>query len=333
MENLETLRALERGLEHFRAIFRCDPQRVICDMHPNYLSTRWAQQYAETNSLPLFQVQHHHAHVASLMAEHSLTPDETVIGVSFDGTGYGTDGTIWGGEIFVGGYSKFERVAHLKYVPMPGGDAAIKKPYRMALTHLMAAGLEWSGDLPCVAAADAQERRMLRRQIETRLNCVDTSSMGRLFDAVASLVGICHRSTYEGQAAVELEMAATSLLDLPSRDAYDVDLIDSDPVILDPANLFRLVVDDFRRGTPAAVIAARFHRGISDCIANVCERIREQRKIATVALTGGVFQNILLLELAGQDLTRRGFKVLTHHVVPPNDGGLSLGQALIGLTH
>jgi hydrogenase maturation protein HypF len=332
MENLETLNALERGLAHFRSIFRCDPKWVVCDLHPGYLSTRWAQEFAKTNNLPLLQVQHHHAHVASLMVEHGLSADK-VIGISFDGTGYGTDGAVWGGEIFVADYSSFQRVAHLKYVPLPGGDAAIKKPYRMALVHLRAAGLDWSEDLPCVKAVDDSERSLLRRQLSARINCVDTSSMGRLFDAVASLLGICHNSTYEGQAAVELEMAATSIAAVVGRDAYRIELIGDNPTILDPTNLLNALVANFRDGSSPGQLAAWFHHAVADCIVNVCSRIRERMDISVVALTGGVFQNVLLLDLSKEGLIQKGFDVLTHRIVPPNDGGISLGQAVIGLTH
>jgi hydrogenase maturation protein HypF len=266
------------------------------------------------------------------MAEHGLS-DDKVIGISFDGTGYGTDGAIWGGEIFAADYSSFQRVAHLKYVPLPGGDAAIKKPYRMALVHLLMAGLDWSEDLPCVRAVDERERSVLSRQLDARVNCVDTSSMGRLFDAVASLLGICHHSTYEGQAAVELEMAARpGGPEAVSGEAYRIDLVGANPTLLDPTNLIHSLVADFRSGSPIGDISARFHHAVADGIVDVCSRIREQLGISVVALTGGVFQNALLLDLCKRGLEGKNFDVLTHRVVPPNDGGISLGQALIGLT-
>src|SRR6185369_886773 len=167
-----------------------DPTRVICDMHPGYLSTGWAENFSQKNGLPIIKAQHHHAHVASVMAEHGLDPTENVIGVTYDGTGFGTDRAIWGGEILIANCASFRRAAHLKYVKLPGGDAAIKRPYRVALTHLAAAGIDWSHDLPCVAAAPANELPVLRKQIDTGFNCIDTSSMGRLFDAVASLLGV-----------------------------------------------------------------------------------------------------------------------------------------------
>lgn len=387
MENLETLEAMERGLAHFRALFRCEPIKVVCDLHPGYLSTKWAKAFAEKNGLPLLQVQHHYAHVASLMAEHGFgwTPlyqaerdrsepnrachdrperdksehdtSAAILGVSFDGTGFGTDGAIWGGEVMIADYRSFQRVARLKYVPLPGGDAAVKRPYRMALAHLMAAGIDWDEDLPCVAAAPADERRVLQRQIETGLNCVATSSMGRLFDAVASLVGVCHVSSYEAQAAIELEMAGGAA----GGDGFRFELVESgiqgiagagDPaaiaraentreihrstiyrqceLVIDPAPVLRSLVADVRAGVSLPEIAARFHAGVAGMIAEVCSGLRSTGAPEVVGLTGGVFQNVRLLGETKERLEREGFRVLTHRVVPPNDGGLALGQALVG---
>lgn len=325
MENLETLEAMERGLAHFRTIFRCEPQQVMCDLHPGYLSTKWAQQFCKRNGLPLVQVQHHYAHLASLMAEHGMDGAQPVLGVSFDGTGFGTDGAIWGGEVMIADYRSFERVARLKYVLLPGGDAAVKRPYRMALAHLMAAGIGWDEDLPCVAAAPNEERRVLQRQIESGLNCVNTSSMGRLFDAVASLVGVCQVASYEAQAAIELEMISA----VADR-SYAFDIIDGNPLIIDPATVLRAVVTDLRTGLAPATIAARFHGAVAEMIAEVCTRLRASGAPAGVGLTGGVFQNIRLLSEAKTRLQREGFRVLTHRIVPANDGGLALGQAVVG---
>jgi hydrogenase maturation protein HypF len=326
MENLETLEAMERGLAHFRAIFRCGPVRVMCDLHPGYLSTRWAHEFADKNRLPLIQVQHHYAHVVSLLAEHGRA-GETILGISFDGTGYGTDGAIWGGEILLADAARFERVAHLKYVPLPGGDAAVKRAYRMALAHLHAAGVPWDDDLPCVAATPAEERGVLRRQLETGLQCVNTSSMGRLFDAVASLAGVCHVASYEAQAAIELEMQAGDAVE----GGYAFAIGGEAPIVVDPAPVVQAVVRDVRARVRAAVIAARFHAGVAASVVEVCTRLAARGAPRVAGLTGGVFQNVRLLRETREQLERAGFEVLTHRVVPANDGGLSLGQAVVGL--
>jgi hydrogenase maturation protein HypF len=327
MENFETLQALERSLAHFRAIFRCSPARVICDLHPGYLSTRWATKFANENHLPLVQLQHHHAHVAAVMAEHGLDGSEPVIGVSFDGTGYGTDGAIWGGEILIADYAKFRRAAHLKYVPMPGGDAAIKRPYRMALAHLHAAEIAWDADLPCVSATPPDELRVLKRQLETRFNCADTSSMGRLFDAVASLIGIRHLASYEAQAAIELEMISQP----QPAEGYRFELVWGKEIVIDPAPVLQAIVADLRGNVSASLISTRFHTAVAECITELCIRLRNEINEKQVALTGGVFQNVLLLKLAQERLQKSGFTVLIHRIVPPNDGGLALGQAIVGL--
>jgi len=216
MENLETMEAFETAVSHFRATFRAQPERIVCDMHPGYLSTQWAERQAEQHEIPLTKVQHHHAHIAAVMAEHQLDGSQPVIGISFDGTGYGTDGAIWGGEIMLADYQGFERVGHLKYVPLVGGDAAVKRPFRLALAHLWAAGLDWSNNLPCLQGITAVEQNIIRKQLQTGLNSIPTSSMGRLFDAVASLAGIRQTVTYEAQAAIEFE----SRVDPEVTDSY-----------------------------------------------------------------------------------------------------------------
>ncbi|RME45286.1 MAG: carbamoyltransferase HypF, partial [Caldilineae bacterium] len=324
MENLETLQAFERAAAHFQAIFRVEPDVIACDMHPRYLSTRWAEEHAAGRAV--VRVQHHHAHVAALMAEHGLDGEEPVIGFSFDGTGYGTDGAIWGGEVLLADYRRFTRAAHLKYVPLPGGDAAIKRPYRVALAHLWAAGVDWDERLSPVAACPPVERGVLRRQLETGFNTVPTSSMGRLFDAVASLAGVRQTITYEAQAAIEFE----ALLAAAAEGAYRFDLQSAQSdlqFLIDPAPVIRQAAADARAGVPAPVIAARFHRAVADLILRVSLHVRRAAGLKRVALTGGVFQNVTLLALATNALRAEGFEVLTHRRVPPNDGGLALGQA------
>jgi hydrogenase maturation protein HypF len=205
MGNLETLEAFGRIAGHLQSLFRVTPERIACDMHPGYYSRQWAVREAERRSIPLVEVQHHHAHIAAVMAEHQHDGSRPVIGISFDGTGYGLDGAIWGGEVLIADYHGFRRAAHLKYIPLPGGDGAVRHPYRAALAFLWSAGIPWDDDLPPVRAAKAWERQVLRRQLESGLNCVPCSSMGRLFDAVASLLGIRQSVSYEAQAAIEME--------------------------------------------------------------------------------------------------------------------------------
>lgn len=321
MENLETMAAFDQAVAHFKHIFRVEPELIACDMHPGYLSTRWAQEHA--NGLPLVEVQHHHAHVAAVMAEHHLDGTEPVIGFSFDGTGYGLDGAVWGGEIFIADYRGFERAAHLKYIPLVGGDAAVKRPYRLALAHLAAAGLPWDDRLPCVAACSEVERRVIKRQLETGLNAVPTSSFGRLFDAVASLAGVRQTVTYEAQAAIEFEALAAPEVETGYAFEFEDSRFDAAPVI-------RAATADVLAGLPVAVMAAKFHNAVADLIAQLSLRLRRQTGLNRVALSGGVFQNTTLLKLATGRLQDHEFTVLTHRRVPPNDGGLALGQAVIG---
>lgn len=326
MENLETLEALRNSVQHFKSIFRAEPRAIIADSHPRYLSSRWAQQEAAASNLPLIQVQHHHAHVAAVMAENGLLGDEPVIGLCLDGTGYGTDGAIWGGEVLIADYREFKRAAHLKYVPLPGGDSAVKHPGRLALAYLWAAGVPWDASLPPVAANTLAEQRVIQRQLETGFNTVPTSSMGRLFDAVAALAGVRQTITYEAQAAMELE----ALVDRSVRDSYPLALVDGADCVIDTAPLIASVAQDVTAGVGSGIIAAKFHNALADVLACVAVQLREQEQLNRVALSGGVFQNVHLLTLMVERLRACGFDVLLHHQVPPNDGGLALGQAVIG---
>jgi hydrogenase maturation protein HypF len=294
---------------------------VAADAHPGYQTRRWAD---DRSGRPVDLVQHHHAHIAAVMAEHAVPAGDRVIGFAFDGTGYGSDGAIWGGEVLLAGYGGFERAAHLRYVPLPGGDATIRKPYRAALAHLFAAGMEWAPDLPPVQEAPADEVAVLRRQLERGVQCVPTSSMGRLFDAVSSLLGVRHHASYEAQAAIELEWLAVPHVD-GARDyrfEWQADQIDVGPVLA-------ALIDDRRRGIPAGPMAAGFHLAVAAMMADVAHALRATSGLDRVALSGGVFQNALLLRLARAELAARGFEVLTHRVVPANDGGLALGQAVV----
>jgi hydrogenase maturation protein HypF len=320
MENLETLRAFERAVEHFQALFRCQPRGLVSDLHPRYLSSHWAKEHA--NGLPHIQVQHHHAHIAAVMAENGYAGDAPVIGFSLDGTGYGTDGAIWGGEVLLADYVDFERAAHLAYVPLPGGDAAVKRPYRVALAHLQAAGVEWQDDLPPLAACPPEERRILAHQLRTGLQTVPTSSFGRLFDAVAALCGVRQTVTYEAQAAIELEALAAD-----ESEAYAFELGES---TFSAAPVIRAIVADVRAKVPVASIASRFHNSVAELILNLSQRLRRTHGLNVVALSGGVFQNVTLLTRTLKRLHAHNFQTLTHRLVPPNDGGLALGQAVIG---
>ena len=320
MENLETLLAFESAVAHFQHIFRTQPQRIACDLHPRYLSSRWAQQ--QKDDLPVVQVQHHHAHIASVMAEHQLDGSNPVIGFSFDGTGYGTDGAVWGGEVLIADYHGFDRALFLKYVPLVGGDAAVKRPYRLALSHLRAAGIDWDERIPSVQACTSVEIDIIRKQMETDLNSVPTSSMGRLFDAVASISGVRQIVTYEAQAAIEFEALASPGYHGGYAFAFENDVFDAAPVI-------HAVVQDVLSGVETSVISARFHRAVADLILSLSIKLKAQTGLSAVALSGGVFQNVTLLNQTVRMLQEAGFTAYYHRLVPPNDGGLALGQAII----
>jgi hydrogenase maturation protein HypF len=321
LENYETYASYVTMIDHMAALFRVRPEAVAHDPHPAYASTRFARGLDP--ALPRVAVQHHHAHVAACMAEHRLTGP--VIGVAFDGTGYGTDGAIWGGEFLVADYAGFERAAHLAYVPLPGGDLAVREPFRVALAHLMRAVGGWDPALPPVAAATDAERRIIARQLERGLNAPPTSSLGRLFDAMASLLGVRQRARYEAQAAIELEALAAP----GEHGAYPVDLAAGEPALIDPAPVIRGAVRDLGRGVAVPVIAARFHATVVSMVLRVCDWLRGRTGIDRVVLSGGVFQNARLLVGARGALAGAGFAVFSHHLVPPNDGGIALGQAAV----
>ncbi|GFH34589.1 carbamoyltransferase HypF [Streptomyces pacificus] len=331
MDDLATQYAFARAEEQLEAVTGVRPELLAADRHPGYRSARWAGRAADGR--PVVHVQHHHAHIASAMAEHGLDGSRPVIGVAFDGTGHGDDGAVWGGEFLLADYDGFHRFAHLAYVPLPGGDAAVRRPYRMALAHLRAAGIGWSGELPCTAACPEQELALLGRQLERNLNCVPTSSMGRLFDAVSSLAGVCHIAGYEAQGAVELEAAAV-LADGGYGEPYAFGLgpaggASAAALTADPAPVLAAVAGDVRAGTPVPVIAARFHAAVAVLVRRVCALARERHGLAAAALTGGVFANAVLSSACAAGLREDGFTVLRHHRIPPNDGGLALGQLVV----
>jgi hydrogenase maturation protein HypF len=321
MGSVQTLAAFRRSTRQFAQMYRVAPELVAADAHPGYQTRRWAE---DATDWPVELVQHHHAHIAAVMAEHGVAVGERVIGFAFDGTGYGPDGAIWGGEVLVAGYEGFDRAAHLRYVPLPGGDATIHRPYRAALAHLWAATVEWADDLPPVMAASPVELAVLRRQLERGVQCVPTSSMGRLFDAVSSLLGVRHTVSYEAQAAIELETVATG--HMRAAPHYRFETVGPE---IDAAPLLRAMVDDVRHGCSPGVVAAGFHRAVATVVAETAARLAQDRGIDRVALSGGVFQNVLLVRLVCAELSRLHLRALVHRVVPPNDGGLALGQAAI----
>jgi hydrogenase maturation protein HypF len=331
MENYETLRSFREGIEHYSRLFDVSPELVAYDLHPEYLSTKYARELEETG-LPAVGVQHHHAHVASCLADNERSADERVIGVTLDGTGYGTDGAVWGGEFFEGSLNRgFTRLAHLEYAPLPGGSAAIRQPWRMALAQLISLyGEEDTLNLPLAAVQQAGERSvmLIARLVEHKLNTPPTSSAGRLFDAVAALTGVpgTERTTYEGQAAVELELAAGG----PADRGYPFRLRPKDQGwIVETGEIIHEVVEDLLAGRATGEISSRFHRTMAEVVAAGCEKIRGARGTTAVALSGGSFQNMLLLQQVIKLLEGKGFQLYRHRRVPANDGGLAFGQAIL----
>ncbi|WP_123024811.1 carbamoyltransferase HypF [Mycolicibacterium stellerae] len=323
MGSVATLKAFTHSVRQLCEM-RGQPSRLAADLHPRYATRNWAEHNA--GERPVDLIQHHHAHVASLLAEHAML-GEPIIGVAFDGTGYGCDDTVWGGEILRLGHDshRFSRVGHLAAVPLAGGDAAVRNPWRVALAQLWQARVPWTAELSPVQAATPAELRLLRTQFATGRGCVPTTSMGRLFDAVASLLDVRQHIDYEGQAAIELEVLAASAdhttAEVPLR--LDVDSCG----VIDPTRMIATMVRALRDDADRAGLAMAFHRAVSRAVSEVVRLVAGG--ISTVGLTGGVFQNVLLLQSCRRLLEDDGFTVLTHRVVPPNDGGLALGQAAI----
>jgi hydrogenase maturation protein HypF len=322
LENAETLRSFTEGIEHFARLFDVTPQVVAYDLHPEYLSTKYA---LDLDGVDLAGVQQHHAHIASCLADNGLSHSTggPVIGVAFDGTGYGTDGTIWGGEFLIADLAGFQRAGHLVSVPMPGGAAAIRQPWRMAAAYLDAAGLD-AASLP-VAQRNAARWDTIVAMARRKVNAPLTSSAGRLFDAVAALLDVRDEITYEGQAAIELEQLA----DPDEAGAYHAGIKPDNPFGASGSDLVFAAAGDLKAGASRELVAARFHNGLAALIEDACVLLRERHALSTVALSGGVFQNLLLLHRSVMRLESRGFTVLTHSRVPCNDGGISLGQAVV----
>ena len=326
LQNYETLHSFEEGIAHFEQLFRVKPWQIAHDAHPNYLASRYAIARAKKEGITAVSVQHHHAHIAACMAEHGLDGSEPVIGVAFDGTGYGDDGNIWGGEFLVADYGGYKRPFHLNYFPMVGGDTAVREPWRLALACLHQANIAWTDDLPPVQYAHRPSTHdlaaIVHHQLKHNANTPQTSSMGRLFDAISALIGVRQTVNYEAQAAIELEM----MVDLAETGSYRLEISSKG---IDPAPLFDEIVADSRRAVPVGVMAARFHNGIARLVRDVCVQINATSSIKTVALSGGVWQNMTLFSRTVLLLQEAGFTALWHEKVPANDGGLALGQAVI----
>ncbi len=327
LEDLQALAHYQETLALYERLFRLTPAHVVRDLHPDYLSSRLAIRYAAAHGLPEpIAVQHHRAHIAAVLADNAWTPDDgPVVGVAMDGTGLGDDGAIWGGEWFVGDYARLERRAHLAYLPLPGGDAAIKQPWRIAVAYLWALG---EGESLPEGLAGPAERALLSAQVEQGINVAQTSSMGRLFDAVSALLGVSRQVSYEAQAAIELEQLSAE----PTADArsypWDVQQQGAMRTVL-PHSLLHAIWADAQAGVPVPIIALRFHRTVANMIVQLGAMLAREAGANTVALSGGVMQNVLLLRLTAPQLERAGLRVLLHRAVPCNDGGVSLGQAAL----
>ncbi len=324
LENAETLDSFEQTIALFEHLFRIRPHLVAHDLHPEYLSTKWAL----ASELPKVAVQHHHAHVVSVTVEHGI--GERVVGFAFDGTGFGEDGRIWGGEVLLADWSGYERLAHLRYVPMPGGAAAIRRPARMAVGTLHALGLlDHPGARPLRSRLAEGEESTLMAMIEGGINCPLTSSMGRLFDSVAAIIGVADDARYEGEAAILLEACA----DQQSSGSYEFELLepgtDGAPWVIDPTPVLAAVLRDVAAAQPIGVISARFHRAVVSCIVRVGAHFAAATRVRHIALCGGVFMNRIVLRDAIRRIEAEGLVPLTHRALPTNDAAVSFGQAVV----
>jgi len=317
--NLETLEHYKRNIEHYKNIFKFEPVAVACDLHPNYVSTEYAKEY----SLPKIEVQHHHAHIASCMVENKLTGK--VIGIAFDGTGYGPDDTVWGGEFMTCSLSSFQRLGHIACVPLPGGDICSREPWRMAVSYINYAFKE-SQEIPLLLIPMFGEKALtILKMIDLNINCFVTSSMGRFFDAASAILGIRACTTYEGQASMELEAIIDETED--SSYPYDILTVDSDNII-DTSKIIKGLLTDLNNKLPLGIISAKFHNSVVNFSVDMCKIIRINTGLRQVALSGGVFQNSYLLKELSINLRENNFLVYTHKDFPSNDGGVALVKLL-----
>ncbi len=324
LENAESYKFFGEAIDHLQNILEIKPEVIAYDLHPDYFSTRWV---LEQTGVELVGVQHHHAHIASCMAENHL--EGRVIGFALDGTGYGTDGHVWGGEVLIADYGDFERVAHFEYIPLPGGSAAIREPWRTAVSYLFRHfGRDFLKlQIPFVRGLDVSKTELLLRMIEQKINSPMTSSCGRLFDAVAALVGVRQTVNYEAQAAIELEMA----IDGQGDDAYPLSVEQhSEPWVIGTRPLFEAIIGDLSNAISVEIMSRRFHNGLVNTFVEVAEGLRTKTGLNRVCLSGGTFHNVYLSGKLGRDLTSHNFEVFTQREVPAGDGGLSLGQAVVG---
>ena len=328
LENLESYKFFQECVDHLQRILEVHPKVVAYDLHPDYFSTKWA---LAQEGMTVIGVQHHHAHIAACMAENHL--DGKVIGIALDGTGYGTDGAIWGGEVLLADYGDFERAAHFEYIPLPGGAAAIHEPWRAAVSYLtkhFGKNID-DFDLPFRRKLETRRVQVVQQMIDREIHSPRTSSCGRLFDAVAALAGVRSTVNYEAQAAIELEMVAH---DSAEEGSYPLELIpDGSHWQIGTYTLFQRMIEDLRRSDSVADISRRFHSGLAQVFVDVAGKIREQTTLNRVCLSGGCFQNMLLFELLLNALRAQSFEVYFHSEVPAGDGGISLGQALIAAHH
>ncbi len=322
MENWETYKDFQKAVTHYQTLFRIQPEAIGYDLHPDYLSTKYALEITQSDQLPGYPIQHHHAHLAAGMMEKGLKPETQVAGLIFDGTGYGTDAAIWGGEVLIGNCLDFKRAYHLKYVPLAGGDLAIQKPARMALSTLWAYGIKWREDLAPFMSITSVERDALKNQLEKKINTIPTSSMGRLFDVVSSLIGLRQSITYEAQAAIELEALADA-----NEMGYYPWRIEGKEINVKP--ILDSILKDLANLVEKPIISSRFHNTIAKLSLNIAQVIRREYNIDHFVLSGGVWQNQLLLERTVSLFNKNGIKALVHEQMPPNDGCVAFGQALI----